>query len=556
MAVAVSERDLQAVQRHIRFDADERILAIGKRHWIELAQTILVVLLVGLAAGLLAIYRGIGGVFLLADVDTPGLTFFSGLLLAAAIALAALWWFYSSQQAKRKQKSRFGLSPFFFLAVMVLLLAFWFEFQGGDIFGVDPLAARPFDLLNIVLIAVALVSLVVILYLTIDWYNDYLIVTNNRVIYDDNQFLVRYIQQQILIDDIQQVNLRADTYPAYWFNYGTLVVRSFSPRTLTFRNARNAKAIQAIIQREVNNLRKQQQPARVRRLLEEQVYEQKPPAPRRPAILVQERPGPIPWLILANPQINAEREEIIWRPSWVFLALQLLPPLGVLVLGTALLVFLSQAALITSGWLAGVWLLLLLVTLGWALWVREEWINDVYILTRQNIIDVDRRPFGPENRRTAPLGSIQDISFDISFIEQILGYGTVIIKTGGAQGGEFTFNHVPNPRGVQATINEYLTAYRKAEADANFQTALTLIAEYHRLRAQRGEIVSQEEIAERVAEQLGAELAPAVAAQLDERVAEAVAEALPNALRRMSRRRRGQIARLFYLRTRRQGPAV
>ena len=95
--------------------------------------------------------------------------------------------------------------------------------------------------------------------------------------------------------------------------------------------------------------------------------------------------------------------------------------------------------------------------------------NDKYVLNLQSIlIDVDKKPFGPESSRRAPLTAIQNIEFDVSFIESILGYGDVIIETAGG-GGKFTFNHVPDRRGVQATINDYLDSRQEARPGATVQ---------------------------------------------------------------------------------------
>jgi hypothetical protein len=117
----------------------------------------------------------------------------------------------------------------------------------------------------------------------------------------------------------------------------------------------------------------------------------------------------------------------------------------------------------------------------------------MYILQRDKIIDVDKKPFGPESSRVAPLSSIQDISFDQDFLQNILGYGDVTILTGGA-GGKFTFKHVPDPRGVQATINDYLTDFRKRERERQQQATIALIKQYHSLQREHGELLTDEQM--------------------------------------------------------------
>ena len=63
------------------------------------------------------------------------------------------------------------------------------------------------------------VSIIALVYIAIDWATDFLILTPTRVIFEDTQLLVRQIQQEIVIANIQQVNVRADSYLAYLLGY-------------------------------------------------------------------------------------------------------------------------------------------------------------------------------------------------------------------------------------------------------------------------------------------------------------------------------------------------
>jgi hypothetical protein len=142
----------------------------------------------------------------------------------------------------------------------------------------------------------------------------------------------------------------------------------------------------------------------------------------------------------------------------------------------------------------------------WAWWIYEGYRRDLYVLTNQDISDVDKKPFGPENRRRAPLSSIQDITFNVTFIENLLGYGDVVIQTGGAGGGTFTFYHVPNPRGVQATLNDYLTDFRKREKKRQLRDTVALLREYHTAQLAHGEGLSLDEILQHVEERMSARI--------------------------------------------------
>src|SRR4029078_13038813 len=76
------------------------------------------------------------------------------------------------------------------------------------------------------------------IYIAIDWSNDHLVLTNLRVIADDEVLLVRHVQDQLLLSDIQSVNARTHTYLQQWLKYGTITIQSASPgRKLIFDDA-------------------------------------------------------------------------------------------------------------------------------------------------------------------------------------------------------------------------------------------------------------------------------------------------------------------------------
>jgi len=527
-------------QVELELDEGEELRFVGRRHWIELVQTGSIFMLLTLVLGGLALYRAIGGTFFVVRSDRQvSLIDPFNLVLLLLAALMAFLWARGSQQPKSKRSPAIDprtLSTLYLIAAIVLLLAVWFRTQGGQIIAIDPLNARPSDALNLVLIVGALVSFVFFLYLYIDWMDDFFVVTNRRVVYDDQQLFVRHIQQQVLIEDIQQVNTVIDSYPAVWFDYGRLVIRSFSTRTLSFNFAAHPKEIEAAIQAEIGKLRRQREPDLLRTMIEDQVYGNKPPPEPGPAQRVQVQRGPIAWLFPPNPEIRGDT--ITWRPSWVYMALALARPVLSFLLVLVAVLMLGSLGVLSTELGVAVLGVAFLVFGGWFYWIREELINDVYVLNRQNIIDVDRRPFGPENVRRAQLGAIQDISFDISFIESLLGFGTVRIRTGGAGGGEFTFNHVPDPRGVQATINDYLTDYRKHERERQLQDALQLIRQYDALQRERGEKLSRAELDQIIAQRTEAMLERAVPRLVERELRNTQAARRPAGMLSRLRRRR------------------
>ncbi len=490
----------------LELEPDEKVILVGKRHWIELLQSGFVFLVIGVITAAIALFRAAGGALLIMRegvarplTDPVNIALFTLLLI-----LVALWARGESKKQRRKDTPWRNPDALYLLAIFVLGLAIWFRSVGGELIVIDPTYSRAGDVINIVLSVTTLLMLAAVAYLYNDWRNDVLIVTNRRVIYDEETMFIRHVRQQILIDDIQQVNVRADTYQATLFGYGKIIIRSFSPRTLEFDFAAKPRDIEKAIMDQVRNLRRRQEPDLLRALIEDQVYGNKQPQISSPSVQVRTQRFPIPALYPPNPEIFPDR--IVWRPSWVYVLIQLFRPLS----GFALTMFVL-AVLVQFNLIDGVAVTLLvfaaLLSFGaWGWWIREALIHDNYILTRTDIIDIDRRPLGPENSRRAQLSAIQNISFDVSFVERLLGLGTVVIETGGAAGGKFTFDHVPDPRGVQATINDYLTDFRKHEKERQLRDTLTLLKQYDLVQREHGEKMDRASFEKAVEELIGRSL--------------------------------------------------
>jgi len=123
------------------------------------------------------------------------------------------------------------------------------------------------------------------------------------------------------------------------------------------------------------------------------------------------------------------------------------------------------------------------VTLMWFIWRAIDWRNDLYVLTDDRVIDIEKVPFLYEHGREAGLDKIQDVRYwREGFIAIRLDFGNVRLETAG-EIGEFTFDSVPHPREVQIEIfNRLEQFHRKAEREARQrrqEELLDLLARYH-----------------------------------------------------------------------------
>jgi hypothetical protein len=109
---------------------------------------------------------------------------------------------------------------------------------------------------------------------------------------------------------------------------------------------------------------------------------------------------------------------------------------------------------------------LLLPLIGWWIYQYIDWRNDIFQVTPDQIIDIDKKPFGTEERRAAPLENILSTEAErIGLTGYLFNYGTVYVTVGGAH---LDFEDVLDPAAVQADIDRRREARvaRKREAEA------------------------------------------------------------------------------------------
>jgi hypothetical protein len=567
----------------------EEILHRSSRHWIVLLMRGFVPLLIMLLSAALAFYRFIGGTFIQPGVRRAGQFGPVEIILVALIIAVLFFWQRSAAlraKDKKKKKPTLGIEflpelPYLF-GVGLLGLMLYFRLQGGEVFYIQPFSAPRSDLFNQLLLLFSFVSLIVLVYIAVDWSNDFLILTPSRVIFEDTELLVRQIQQELVIENIQQVNVRADSYLAYlmgYFRYWTqrlmrrlrlrskpvdqvqavyakIIVGSYSPQTLIFEYADHPYLMQGKINGKINELRKQQNVETLRNLIENQVYENKPPQSATPQIEVdiEAATGPLAWFFHPNPEVRKDSgfDALTWRPVKLFMLQAIARPYFSFLLPALALWVLTRLGLLPAGAALLIGLVVAIPTLFWGLWIREEHENDKFILNIREIVDVDKKPFGPESSRRAPLSAVQNIEFDVSFIEGLLGYGDVIITTAGGA-GKFTFEHVPDPRGVQATINNYLSYYKRRETERNLKGTLDLLEQYHKIQVEKNELIgdnlsSNAAMVALISSQVESQLAT----ELPERVEREVAEQVPREIgRRVVRPLRRGVGRTGLFRRRR-----
>lgn len=110
-----------------------------------------------------------------------------------------------------------------------------------------------------------------------------------------------------------------------------------------------------------------------------------------------------------------------------------------------------------------------------------DWSNDIYQVTEDQIIDIEKKPFGTEERKAAPLENILATeSKRLGVIGHVFNFGTVFITVGGSR---LEFEDVYNPAVVQQDIDDRRLARRakqeESRASAERERMADWLASYH-----------------------------------------------------------------------------
>jgi hypothetical protein len=125
--------------------------------------------------------------------------------------------------------------------------------------------------------------------------------------------------------------------------------------------------------------------------------------------------------------------------------------------------------------------LLMIPVLLWWIYQYIDWTNDIFRVTNDQILDIDRKPFGTEERRAAPLDNILGTRYErIGFLGYLLNFGTVYIDVGSAK---FAFEDVLDPAGVQSDLDSRrlmrISSKKDAERTSERDRMADWMAAYH-----------------------------------------------------------------------------
>ncbi len=329
-----------------------------------------------------------------------------------------------------------------------------------------------------------------------DWRNDYFLLTNKRVTWIEKVALIYDSRQEAPLRTIMSVGLQRSRLGTV-FGFADVVVLTYVG-TIRLSDLAHAETIASMIESywhraDDRNLREEAElmDQKLREKLEEPGFSggttragtTQPGPPPYPQ--TDHEPGFLEWLFSDFIRLRYEANgAITYRKHWFVLVRAIWLPVILLVL--ALAGFIGRltgglAFVPMTGALIGLSALVFVLFL-WILYQYADWRNDIFQVTLDQIVDIDRKPLGKVRRRSAPLENVLSIEYERrGFWAFIFNFGTVYISVGNTR---LTFDFVYNPSEVQQDIfyrmGERLEQVRQFEINSERERISEWIASYHR----------------------------------------------------------------------------
>ena len=338
-----------------------------------------------------------------------------------------------------------------------------------------------------------------------NWNDDYYAVTNRRVIHREKVLFFEDRRSEIPIARIQNVTVKRDQFANTFLmiDMADVIIETMNAGaygTITFSSVPQAEAVSSAIfeqQKRAAYAEKMNERDVIRKMLRSRMgIEEAPanlPALAKPRVIgavgkvSKGGGGPMPTFA---PSSDGDSPFVLGRYlfpesryddghgniTYHRHGFQLALTAGAQIVANLLYFIAVIVAVYMFPHLVTVWTTVAagLIGLGllfWLAWGYEDWRNDVFVLTRSKIIDIDRKPFGwgGIQQKEAPLEAVQTVTSNQNgFLDWLFDMGDVTIKTGGA-GPDLVFNRVADPRRVQRDIAQRLDDLRAAREEKELQ---------------------------------------------------------------------------------------
>ncbi len=324
---------------------------------------------------------------------------------------------------------------------------------------------------------ISLLGLMVLTWSYAEWLNDFFIITNVRVVWRERYLLRGGSRREVPLRAIQSISIQTGSFIERLLKTGDVVVRTFNTK-LHMTDVNNPQRMKDMIDAFLRRARKKsirEEQRLIRRTIRQRlglpIEEEKPKIPEHVPPAIDPRPQ---RLSLFRTRV-VDGEIITYRKHWWLFFKRAWRPVVCFTLGLAAGVWMAPQVFLgslNSSYLT-TFVLLEFIFLIWLAYEYEDWRNDIYRVTSDQIIDRDKKPFGKERLDAAPIQNIQSVGHEIpGTLGLILNVGNVTIDVGDKT---LTFEGVHNPALVQQDI------FRKMEAHHAQTEKERIQAEHQRL---------------------------------------------------------------------------
>jgi len=345
--------------------------------------------------------------------------------------------------------------------------------------------------LGIFMVITALISIVWGVWLWLDWRNDFYLVTSERAAWVEKVIWLHDQRREVPLQSILSVNISTNQMQRI-FGYGDVIIRTYTGN-IPMRNTSHPEVLLDLVseaQEIAKSRAKQTDKDNINQAIRSRLGlsgETGPMAEEEEYTDLNMEGGPqltesiTPLqeflnMFRARYELNGvityrKHIFVLFKNSWWLW-------LFFVILLVSFFARLVQLIPIPSLSLLGILLTVNVLALAYAF---ADWANDRFQITDKQVIDLDRKPFGRETKRSALLENILSLDYSReNIIQRLFDFGTVAINVGDIQ---LDFENVAQPISVQNEVFERYNAAIKdnelAESRRRRDDMVEFLAAYH-----------------------------------------------------------------------------
>lgn len=351
-----------------------------------------------------------------------------------------------------------------------------------------------------------------IIWQVLDWRNDYYIVTNRRVVWLERIIAFYDSRQESPLTTILAVAVETDLL-GRWLDFGDVIVRTYVGK-IVFRSVSHPRQAQRMVEEYWERTKEQAvgvEKEAMKNTLRKKLGLPVPPppekAPPKTADFPREKGVSRLFRLFGTDRLRLRYEvgdSVIYRKHWFVLIRQAwIPLLGMF---TVIGVFFYRLyslyrnpqdefvsmenglAIDPFSSAMGIVFFLLMV---WLIYEIVDWSNDIYQVTNEQIIDMDKKPLGTQTRNASQLENILGTEYKrVGLLGEIFNFGTVYITVGSTK---LTFDDVIDPATVQSDIDRRRLAQQDRKREKQAATERERMAEWLIAYHQNAEVFKREQ---------------------------------------------------------------